>query len=104
MLRTARIVYPHEPLRPSADAKWAQMEIGAPDIRRVYRLLRLGKLEGFKDGRAVRIYIDSVVRYRSLAPLGAQPAAIPKRRSKASPAAHNAAMATLQSLGVLGQR
>lgn len=73
------------------------------DRSRVYKLIRAGRLEGYNDGRAVRVYYSSIETYRQagrIAPAsGAAPRPAP-RASMRNTARHREAVAALAALGI----
>ena len=102
-LRPAQSSAPSTQLRPSVRADRAA-ELCDCDVSHIYKLLKRKELEGWKDGRAVKVFIDSIEARQSSNLIGgreAQPAAPKSSRRKPVPAAYQIALSRLQQRGVL---
>ncbi len=71
------------------------------DLSRVYKLLHAGKLAGKKDGRSVRIFVDSVVAYQNSNLIGGPAVTAEKNQRRATGAATRQAIERLRELGCL---
>lgn len=85
--------------RPAMPAKRAAETIGC-DLSRIYKLMRQGKLEGYRDGRAVRIFADSIAAYQARDAISAPATPPPRHTPKASHKAHAAAIQALRGMGI----
>ncbi len=102
-LRPAQPSAPINPLRQSVRADRAA-ELCDCDVSHIYKLLKRKELEGWKDGRAVKVFVDSIQARQSGNLIGGretEPAAAKKRRAKPVQAAHQAALSRLHARGVL---
>jgi excisionase family DNA binding protein len=92
----------HPPLRQSVRAKRAA-ELCDCDLSTIYKLLRSNQLEGWRDGRSIKVYVDSIEARQARNRIGGTEEAQqrPKRRSAPVPAAHNDALSRLRERGCL---
>ncbi len=68
---------------------------------RIYKLLRSGKLRGYRDGRRLRVIESSIVAYQqgNALPAGESPAVEHRRHAKVSRARFQTALEMLRSHG-----
>lgn len=89
-------------VRAAKSAKWAAEILGC-DLSRVYKLLRDGLLQGYRDGRAVRVYVDSIAQYQQSNEILSTKATTGEQRlqRRVDQKAHADAMDRLKAMGVL---